>query len=68
MNGKSALLEKGQLQAIWQNSASTIIENFEEFASFLGEIGILEWREKDKRYKFADIYVYGFKMDRRGTV
>lgn len=68
LNGKSALLEKGQLQAIWQNSAYNIIENFEEFASFLGEIGILEWREKDKRYKFADIYVYGFKMDRRGTV
>jgi cellulose biosynthesis protein BcsQ len=68
LNGKSALLEKEQLQAIWQNSAVSIIENFEEFASFLGEIGIIEWREKDKRYKFADIYVYGFKMDRRGTV
>ncbi|MEO8894046.1 MAG: AAA family ATPase [Coleofasciculaceae cyanobacterium] len=68
LNGKSALLEKEQLQAIWQNSAFSIIENFEEFASFLGEIGILEWREKDKRYKFADIYVYGFKMDRRGAV
>jgi len=68
LNGKSALLEKEQLQAIWQNSAFSIIENFEEFASFLGEIGILEWREKDQRYKFADIYVYGFKMDRRGAV
>jgi cellulose biosynthesis protein BcsQ len=68
LNGKSALLEKEQLQEIWQKSAVSIIENFEEFASFLGEIGIIEWREKDKRYKFADIYVYGFKMDRRGTV
>ena len=68
LNGKSALLEKEQLQEIWQKSAVSIIENFEEFASFLGEIGIIEWREKDKRYKFADIYVYGFKMPRRGTV
>ena len=61
LNGKSALLEKEQLQEIWLNSAVSIIENFEEFACFLGEIGIIEWREKDKRYKFADIYVYGFK-------
>ena len=68
LNGKSALLEKEQLQEIWQNSAVSMIENFEEFASFLGEIGIIEWREKDKRYKFADIYVYGFKINRRGTV
>ena len=62
------MLEKEQLQEIWQNSAVSMIENFEEFASFLGEIGIIEWREKDKRYKFADIYVYGFKINRRGTV
>ena len=68
LNGKSALLEKEQLQEIWQNSAVSMIENFEEFASFLGEIGLIEWREKDKRYKFADIYVYGFKINRRGTV
>ena len=68
LKGKSALLEKEQLQEIWQTSASNILENFEEFASFLGEIGIIEWREKDRRYKFADIYVYGFKMDRRGAV
>ena len=68
LKGKSALLEKEQLQEIWQNSAYNIIPNLEEFASFLGEIGIIEWREKDQRYKFADIYVYGFKMDRRGTV
>ncbi|MDF5726847.1 MAG: hypothetical protein PUP92_02150 [Rhizonema sp. PD38] len=27
-----------------------------------------EWREKEKRYKFADIYVYGFDMIRKGTV
>ncbi len=67
LNGKSAFLQKKQLQEIWDNSDYNIIKNFEEFVSFLGEIGIIEWREKDKRYKFADIYVYGFKMDRRGA-
>jgi hypothetical protein len=44
------------------------IAGFEEFVSFLSEIGIIEWREKENRYKFADIYVYGFEMDRRGAV
>jgi len=43
-------------------------ENFEEFVSFLGEIGIIEFREKEKRYKFMDIYVYGFEMIRQGAV
>ncbi|MEY2912657.1 MAG: hypothetical protein RLZZ184_1966 [Cyanobacteriota bacterium] len=64
---KSALLPKEELHGIWQESAQNI-EDFEEFTSFLTEIGIIEWRERDKRYKFADIYVYGFKMDRPGAV
>ena len=64
---KSALLPKEELHSIWQESAQDIAD-FEEFTSFLTEIGIIEWRERDKRYKFADIYVYGFKMDRSGTV
>ncbi len=71
LKGQSALLEKEKLQEIWKNSASNILENldFEEFASFLREIGIIdELREKDQRYKFADIYVYGFEMSRRGAV
>ena len=32
------------------------------------EIGIIEFREKEERYKFADIYVYGFEMIRQGGV
>ena len=64
---KSALLPKEELHSIWQESAQDIAD-FEEFTSFLTEIGIIEWRERDKRYKFADIYVYGFKMDRSGAV
>lgn len=67
---KSALLPKEELHSIWQESAQNIedFEDFEDFTSFLTEIGIIEWRERDKRYKFADIYVYGFKMIRPGAV
>ncbi|MFN9561064.1 MAG: ParA family protein [Dolichospermum sp.] len=67
---KSALLPKEELHSIWQESAQDIadFEEFEKFASFLTEIGLIEWRERDKRYKFADIYVYGFEMIRQGAV
>lgn len=64
----SAFLSREQLQTIWQDSAQNLIANFEEFVSFLSEIGIIEWREKEQRYKFADIYVYGFEMIRQGAV
>jgi len=64
---KPALLPKEELHSIWQESAHDIAD-FEEFASFLTEIGIIQLREKDQRYKFADIYVYGFEMIRKGAV
>jgi hypothetical protein len=71
LKGKSAFLSKEELQKIWQDSGYNILvehRNFKQFVSFLGEIGIIEWREKEERYKFADIYVYGFEMERRGTL
>ena len=68
LNGKSAFLTKKKLKEIWKKSAEDIVGNFEEFTSFLGEIGMIEFREKEERYKFADIYVYGFKMTRKGTI
>jgi len=68
LNGKSAFLTKKELKEIWQASAAEIVENFEEFTSFLGEIGMIEFREKEECYKFADIYVYGFNMIRQGTI
>lgn len=63
-----ALLSKEELQTIWQESAQDVILLFDDFANFLSEIGLAEWREKEQRYKFADIYVYGFEMIRVGTV
>ncbi|NES17560.1 MAG: AAA family ATPase [Symploca sp. SIO3E6] len=63
-----ALLSKEELQTVWQESAQDIMSSFDNFADFLSEIGLAEWREQEQRYKFAGIYVYGFKMIRRGTV
>ncbi|NEP06814.1 MAG: hypothetical protein F6K34_19530 [Okeania sp. SIO4D6] len=68
LKGKLAFLTKEELQEIWQNLPEKILENFEEFISLMGEIGIIEFWEKEKRYKFADIYVYGFEIIRQGTV
>ncbi|NJR66127.1 MAG: hypothetical protein HC772_13690, partial [Leptolyngbyaceae cyanobacterium CRU_2_3] len=68
LKGIQALLSKEELQTIWQESAQHISVAFEEFSDLLSEIGIAEWREKEQRYKFADIYVYGFEMIRRGAV
>ncbi|TBR57408.1 ATPase [Westiellopsis prolifica IICB1] len=63
----SALLSREELQNIWHRSAQDILQ-FDDFADFLSEIGLAEWREKEQRYKFADIYVYGLGMIRKGTV
>lgn len=68
LTGISALAEAEQLQQIWEESAQDVISPFNDFIAFLNEIGILEWRTKDQRYKFADIYVYGFQMSRVGTI
>ncbi len=63
LKGESAFLSKEQLQAIWNKISDRLLGSFEEFVSVLGEIGVVQWREKDERYKFADIYVYGFGME-----
>ena len=64
----SALPTREELETVWQESAQDVLSPFDEFADFLSEIGLAEWREKEQRYKFADIYVYGFEMIRRGAV
>jgi cellulose biosynthesis protein BcsQ len=68
LKGMQALLSKEELQSVWQESAQDVSSELDEFSNLLSEIGIAEWREKEQRYKFADIYVYGFEMIRRGTV
>jgi MinD-like ATPase involved in chromosome partitioning or flagellar assembly len=67
LEGKTALLSKEDLQQLWQETAQEISTRFDEFAEFLNQIGLAKWREKDQRYWFADIYVYGLRMQRSGT-
>ncbi|MFM2377484.1 MAG: hypothetical protein RLZZ143_60 [Cyanobacteriota bacterium] len=63
----SALPSREELSQVWERTARSIIPDFDRFAELLSEIGLAQWREKEKRYGFADIYVYGFKMIRTGT-
>jgi len=58
LKGKPAFLIKEELQEIWQNLRGNVVGTFEEFVSFLGEIGIIEFRKKEERYKFADICLW----------
>jgi cellulose biosynthesis protein BcsQ len=67
LEGLPALPSREEIAQKWQDSARAIIPRFEEFESLLAEIGVAKWREKEKRYAFSDIYVYGFKMNRSGT-
>jgi len=67
LEGVQSLPSREQLEQVWQKSAQEIYPDFDEFANFLSEIGLAKWREKEQRYGFPDIYVYGFKMIRTGT-
>jgi MinD-like ATPase involved in chromosome partitioning or flagellar assembly len=67
LEGKPALLNREDLQQSWEDNARELIADFNEFSTWLSEIGLAQWREKEQRYRFADIYVYGFKMSRLGT-
>jgi MinD-like ATPase involved in chromosome partitioning or flagellar assembly/stress-induced morphogen len=68
LKDKSAFLVREKLQEIWQESAQDLINDFDDFIEFLSDIGLIEWREREKRYKFSDIYVYGFEMNRQGAM
>lgn len=68
LKGHEALLPPEELEKIWQQTAQQQISSFAEFTQFLSQIGLAEFREKDKCYRFADIYVHGFEMNRRGTL
>lgn len=67
LEGVPALHSREQLEKVWEKSAREIYSDFDEFANFLSEIGLAKWREKEQRYGFPDIYVYGFRMIRTGT-
>ncbi|WP_017324452.1 P-loop ATPase, Sll1717 family [Synechococcus sp. PCC 7336] len=68
LKGVPALVEKQQLQHLWEISVSEQIPAFDDFVEFISEVGIIEWRAKDERFRFADIYVHGFEMSRTGAI
>lgn len=67
LEGVQALPLKEDLYKVWTDTAQDVLPTFDEFSDLLSKIGVAKWREKDKRYGFPDIYVYGFKMIRAGT-
>ena len=67
LNGCTFLPTKEQLEKLWEENAKEVYPDFNEFVAFLSGIGMAKWREKESRYGFADIYVYGFKMVRTGA-
>ncbi|AFY72236.1 ATPase involved in chromosome partitioning [Synechococcus sp. PCC 7502] len=66
LEGVPALPTKEELYVVWQQSYLDSYPDFDNFSGFLSDIGLAKWREKEIRYGFADIYVYGFKMIRKG--
>ena len=52
-----------------QDSAffKSLLEKFNEFVDLLTKIGIIQWRDRDEKYRFADIYISGFKMKYQGA-
>lgn len=66
LSGKDALLQPEELRQCWENSAREVEPDFERFVQLLKSIGLAEWRPKDERYRFADLYVYGFNMNKKG--
>lgn len=61
-----ALPTREELYTVWQQSNLDSYPDFDNFSGFLSDVGLAKWREKENRYGFADIYVYGFKMIRKG--
>jgi cellulose biosynthesis protein BcsQ len=67
LEGLTFLPTRDELEEKWRTSTMQVIPRFEEFLNFLAEIGVAKLREKEQRYAFAEIYVYGFKMSRSGA-
>ena len=70
----SALLTNDELKSTWEllNSQDITddqasLTDYESFKKLLIELGLIEYRPKDDKYRFADIYAYGFGMKRTGV-
>jgi len=61
------IISEEKLQELWQKTANEELPTFKEFADFLlniGLIGFAKSEEKERSYRFAEIYTYGFKITR----
>ena len=68
LEGVNALITKDELEGVWQETDSIRnIASFNEFVDLLTKIGIIQWRDRDEKYCFADIYISGFKMKYQGA-
>ena len=68
LEGVNALITKDELEGVWQETDSIRnIASFNEFVDLLTKIGIIQWRDRDEKYRFADIYISGFKMKYQGA-
>ncbi|WP_353258359.1 ParA family protein [Prochlorothrix hollandica] len=71
LSGFPALADGAELEQLWRETALDVAETFDQFVNLLKEIGLAEWRsetyKKAAHYRFADIYIYGFKMKYQGA-
>ena len=71
LEGFPALASPQELEQLWTETVPEICSTFDDFKNLMVEIGLAHWRpktsKKEEHYRFADIYIYGFKMDYRGT-
>ena len=66
-----ALASPQQLEQLRVDTIQEICPTLDSFTKLLAGIGLAQWRpttsKKEGHYRFADIYIYGFKMSYRGT-
>jgi MinD-like ATPase involved in chromosome partitioning or flagellar assembly len=63
---KSIFQSKDDLQSLWETTAQAAEPELDGFLELLEKIGLVSWRDKkgEERYRFADLYIDGFKMNR----
>lgn len=65
LSNVNMLVTDADLQGIWEATVKATYPAFENFIKTIQDIGLLGKRGADERYRFAEIYTYGFGMNRR---
>lgn len=61
------IVEQARLNEWWEENAKDMYVNFEDFLEQINQIGLAAPYD-DNRWRFADLYVHGFKMSRSGKI